>query len=102
MTVAGWRTTARGGGIESRHHEVDESGGGGVARGRSLQSRRAGIGAAADAPGAAEVVVPRRRRVLVEERIGRVVQVWTVRSGQAFSAHDFFYKLGRTEFSSPR
>ena len=95
MTVAGWRTTARGGGIESRHHEVDESGGGRVARGRSLQSRRAGIGAAADAPGAAEVVVPRRRRVLVEERIGCVVQVRTVRTGQAFSAQEIYLQIGK-------
>jgi hypothetical protein len=85
MTVAGRRTTARGGGIESRRHEVDEAGGGGVARGRSLKSRRAGIGAASPAT-AAEVVVSWRRRVLVEDRIGCVVQVWTVRTGQAFSA----------------
>jgi hypothetical protein len=88
MTMAGWRrlrgTTSRGG-IESRRHEVDEAGGGRVARGRSLKSRRAGIGTASPAA-AAEVVVSWRRRVLVEKRIGRVVQVWTVRTGQAFSA----------------
>jgi hypothetical protein len=106
MTVAGWRrrrgTTPRRGGIESRRHEVDEPGGGGVARGRSLKSRRAGIGAASPAAAAAEVVVPRGRRVLVEERIGCVVQVWTVRTGQAFSAQDIFLQNGekRSQLSS--
>jgi hypothetical protein len=102
MTVAGWRTTARGGGIESRRHEVDEPGGGRVARGRSLKSRRAGIGAAASSAAAAEVVVPWRRRVLVEERIGCVVQVRTVRTSQAFSAQDLFVQIGenRSQLSS--